>query len=102
MNATSLEELRAGSGTDALEDEKMEQVRQLLFGDHQREVHARIGTLEQRQRDFEATVTRQLDALTARIEALAAEAEAGRRSAFDELSHNVLELGERIRTLSGK
>jgi hypothetical protein len=36
----------------------------------------------------------------ARIEALAGETEAERRSAFEELSRSVLDLGERIRAAS--
>jgi hypothetical protein len=107
MNATSLEELRAGQVPE-LRDDKMEQVRELLFGDQVRELHARIAALEQRHTDFETTVeqkhreyqisvSRQFDAIAARIEALAGETDAERRSAFEELSRSVLDLGERIR-----
>jgi hypothetical protein len=110
MNATSLEELRAGQGSEP-NDDRLDQVRELLFGDHMREIHARIAALEQRQRDHEASseqrqqefhisVTRQFDAIMARIEALAGETEAERRSAFEELSRSVLDLGERIRAAS--
>jgi hypothetical protein len=107
MNATSLEELRAGQVPE-LRDDKMEQVRELLFGDQVRELHARIAALEQKHTDFETaveqkhreyqiSVSRQFDAIAARIEALAGETDAERRSAFEELSRSVLDLGERIR-----
>jgi hypothetical protein len=114
MNATSLEELRAGQVSE-LRDEKMEQIRELLFGDQVRDLHARIAALEQRQtdfatavgqqhleieqkhREFQLAVSRQFDAIAARIEALAGETDAERRSAFEELSRSVLDLGERIR-----
>jgi hypothetical protein len=114
MNATSLEELRAGQAPE-LRDERLEQVRELLFGDQVRELHARIAALEQKQmdfataaeqqhreieqrhRDYQTSVSRQFDAIAARIEALAGETDAERRSAFEELSRSVLDLGERIR-----
>jgi hypothetical protein len=96
MNATSLEELRAGQVPE-LRDDKMEQVRELLFGDLARELHARIAALEQKHREYQISVSRQFDAIAARIEALAGETDAERRSAFEELSRSVLDLGERIR-----
>jgi hypothetical protein len=107
MNATSLEELRAGQAPE-LRDDRMEQVRELLFGDQVRELHARIAALEQKQvdlattaeqqhREYQISVSRQFDAIAARIEALAGETDAERRSAFEELSRSVLDLGERIR-----
>jgi len=99
MNATSLEELRAGLASE-LRDDKMEQVRELLFGDQVRELQARIAALEQKQQEFQISVSRQFDAIAARIEALAGETDAERRSAFEELSRSVLDLGERIRAAS--
>jgi hypothetical protein len=112
MNATSLEVLRAAQAPE-LVDDRMEQIRELLFGDLVRDIHARIAALEERQRAFETSqaeglrefhisVGRQFDAVLARIEALAGETEAERRSAFEELSRNVLDLGERIRAAVGK
>ena len=123
MNATSLEELRAGQDPE-LRDDRLEQVRELLFGDQARELHASIAALEQKQREIEASfeekqrnfvtsfeqgqrefqtsVSRQFDAILARIEALAGETEAERRSAFEELSRSVLDLGERIRNATLK
>ena len=49
------------------------------------------------KQEFQVSVSRQFDAIAARIEGLAGETEAERRSAFEELSRNVLDLGERIR-----
>src|SRR5262245_41709288 len=107
MNATSLEELRAGQSPEP-QDDKMEQIRDLLFGEQIRELKAQLASmeqghqafaaaLEQKQQEFQTSVSRQFDAIAARIEALAGETEAERRSAFEELSRNVLDLGERIR-----
>ena len=80
-------------------DEKMEQIRDLLFGEYQRQSGLRIGQLEARIRDLETAVERRLDALQARIEALSGEVQADRRSTFDELAQSVQELGERIRQI---
>ena len=66
-------------------DAQMEQIRELLVGDILRRADARVEALEARVRELEG-----------RIEALAA----SRRSAFDELSRSVAELGERLRHLA--
>jgi hypothetical protein len=100
MNATNLDELRKAATARDPSDQKMEQVRQLLFGDYMRLNDTRLAALELRQRDFERTVTSRLEALAARIETLAAESGSGRRAAFDELSRSVLELGDRIRHIA--
>ncbi len=96
----------------------MEQFRELLFGDQVREVDAGLRRTSRAQRDLREppsrssgssrrlssrsskifrSVARQFDAIVARIEALAGETDAERRSAFEELSRSVLDLGERIR-----
>lgn len=96
MNATSLDELRSAATNREPKDEKMEQVRQLLFGDHAREVSTRFMLMEARMRDLEMNIARQLEGMSARIDALAGTTDQDRRAAFDELSRNILELGERI------
>jgi uncharacterized coiled-coil protein SlyX len=96
MNATSLDELRSATLNRETKDEKMEQVRQLLFGDHAREVSTRFMLLEARLREFEVSVTRQLETLSARVDALAADSMSDRRAQLDELSRNIHELGERV------
>lgn len=121
MNATSVDELRSAATNREVRDEKMEQVRQLLFGDHAREVSTRFMLLESRVRELEMGVARQLEAMSQRIEQLASKSgdefrtafdqiEAmsqrveqlastsgdERRTSFDELSRNIHELGERI------
>lgn len=96
MNATSLDELRAAAINREAKDEKMEQVRQLLIGDHAREVSTRFMLLESRMREMEMSVTRHLETMAARIDQLAGATDQDRRAAFDELSRNIHELGERI------
>ena len=99
MNATSLSELRGAAGRD-LTDERMEQVRELLVGDAVRSMEARLAFLEARIGDIEVGIGRQLDALEARIEALAGAAEGDRRTTFEALAHSVAELGEQIKRIS--
>lgn len=100
MNATSVDELRNSAAGRDPRDEKMEQVRQLLFGDHAREVSTRFMLIESRLRDLEIGVARQLEAMNSRIDQLAGESDQDRRAAFEELSRNVSELGERIGVLA--
>ncbi len=78
----------------------MEQIREFLIGEHFRQHEARLAAVESRLRDLEGLVFRRVDALSARIEALAGETGADRRVAFDDLSRMVLELSESIRRLS--
>ncbi len=92
MNAPSLSEIRSAVGRE-LSDEKMDQVRELLVGDAVRRLEARIT-------DVEVGIGRQLDALEARIEALAGASEGDRRATFEALAHSVGELSEQIRRIS--
>lgn len=100
MNATSLDQLRTSKTPRDGQDEKMEQIRDLLIGDVVRQTERRLATLENRMHDLESGIGSRLSALHARLEALAGEVGAERRSSFDELSKSVLELGERIRKIS--
>lgn len=99
MNATSRTELRQGLDARDPADEKMEQIRELLFGDAQRTYDARIALLEARIRELEMTVHRRLDAIHARLETLAGESRAERQSTFEELARGVQDLGDRIRRI---
>jgi len=99
MNASSFAEFRAGSLMAAQNDEKMEQIRELLFGDYQRQSEARLAMLEARIRELELTVHHRLDAMQGRVEQLAGQAEADQRAAFEELSRGIADLGERIRRI---
>lgn len=104
MNATSLSDFRQSvSATDdhqLVRDEKMDQVRDLLIGDHVRRTENRMAAIEARLRDMETDVGRRLDALHSRLEAMAGEMNGERRSDFDELSKIIGDLGERVRGIS--
>lgn len=80
-------------------DEKMEQIRDLLFGEYQRDSEARVVELEVRMRDLESRLNNRLAALEARLEALSGEVQADRRTSFDELARGIAELGQRIRQI---
>lgn len=81
-------------------DERMNQVRDLLLGDAFREIQTRIVFLENRVSDLENGLSRQLDAVEARIEALAASSDGDRRTAFEALAHSIADLGEQIKRIS--
>lgn len=100
MNATSLGELRNGAAQAEATDDKLEQIRDLLHGELKRDHDGRLRALEARIKDLEGDIHRKLDALQARVEALASESVAERRSSFDELSRSIFELGDRIRRIS--
>ncbi|MEW5962969.1 MAG: hypothetical protein AB1749_05350 [Pseudomonadota bacterium] len=99
MNSTSLDKLRGGPARQP-QDERMEQIRDLLVGDVIRATEIRIAALEARIKELEADVGRQIDALAARLEALSAETGAGQRTAFDGLAQSIVELGERVRRIA--
>lgn len=99
MNATSLDELRGTGKSREAVDEKMDQVRELLVGEDLRRSEARLAAMELRIREIETQLERRLDALTARIDAVAGEASGDRRSSFEELSRLVSGLGDEIRHL---
>ena len=100
MTATLQSELRNGSLLRDPIDDKMEQIRELLFGEFKRDSDARLALVEARVRELEAGLHRKLDAITARLEALSTEIRGDRNASFEELSLSVLELAERIRRLT--
>lgn len=99
MSAAFFTELRNGVGRDSNLDDKMEQIRELLYGEFKRDSDARIALIEARVRELESGLHRKLDAIQAQIEALSGGVKAEQAAAFDDLSHSVLELGERIRRI---
>ena len=100
MNATTIKELRAGVQGPQLSDDKMEQIRELLYGDFKRQSDARIATLEARIRDLESVQARKLDMIQARVEALAGQLSGDRKTSFDALARHFLELGERVQKIA--
>ena len=100
MNSTSLDQLRTPQPGREGQDEKMEQIRDLLVGDLVRQTDQRLAAIEALLDELEQSVGSRLTALHARLEAMAGEVGADHRNAFDDLARNVLALGEQIQKIS--
>jgi hypothetical protein len=94
-----LTEIKNGANPRDLSDVKMDQIRELLFGEVQRQSEQRITLLEAKVRDMETSLQHRLDAMQARIDALAAETRGDRRSALDELARGITDLGDRVKRI---
>lgn len=99
MNAPTFNDLRAGDGRD-FSDEKMDQVRELLFGDSIRLLDNRIRLLESRLSDIELGLSRQLDAIETRIQTFAGSADSDRQAAFEALARSIGDLSEQVRRIA--
>ncbi len=97
MNAPSFDDLRNGRD---LSDEKMEQVRELLFGDAVRLLEARMRQMEVRLAELESSLNRQFNTVETRLQALTNSSETDRRAAFEALASSILDLGEQVRRIS--
>ncbi len=100
MTASPFNSLRNQENYQDPNDERMNQVRELLLGDHIRASEARLAALERRLRDLETTIEQRIDVIHVRLEALAGEVHGDQRAAFDELAKSISDLGNRIRRIS--
>ncbi len=98
MNATSFSEFRNDLGHSG-QDDRLDQVRDLLFGEYQRQTEARLAMMDARIRELELAMQRRLDALEIRAEQLLAKSGDDNRAAFDELARGINDLGDRIRRI---
>ena len=96
-----LTEIKNGATARDLPDVKMDQIRELLFGEVQRQSDQRIASMEARVRELETTLHHPLDAMQARIDALAGDARDDRRSTLEELARGIAELGDRVKRIPG-
>lgn len=96
MNATSYSEFRGLTGLNG-QDDRLDQVRDLLFGEYQRQTEARMALMEARIRELESSLHRRLDALEARAEQMILKTDSDQRAAFDDLARGIADLGDRIR-----
>jgi hypothetical protein len=80
-------------------DDKMHQIRELLFGESKRESDARIALVEARVREMEQSLHRRLDAIQSSIEALARDVASDRKRSIDQLASSISELGEKVRRI---
>ena len=100
MSASFYSDLKNGAVVRDIPDDKMDQIRELLYGEFKRDSDARIALIEARVRELETGLHRKLDAIQTRIETLAGDLRNDRTATFDELSTSVLDLAERIRRIS--
>ncbi len=86
------------NGNELLEpfDDKMHQIRELLFGQFKRDSDQRLALIEARVRELEQGLHRKLDAIQAQLNVLSGDMVSERRRSFDELSRQVVALGEQI------
>ncbi|MFV0296400.1 MAG: hypothetical protein ACK5JT_09815 [Hyphomicrobiaceae bacterium] len=77
-------------------DDKMHQIRELLFGEFKRSSDQRLALIEARVRELEQGIHRKLDSIQERLDALNGTVANDRRRAFDELSQRFTELGEQV------
>jgi hypothetical protein len=92
-------EIKNGAAPRDPPDMKMDQIRELLFGEVQRQSEVRISTLEARVRELETAFQHSLDAMQVRIDALAAETRNDRNSALNEMARAISELGDRVKRI---
>jgi hypothetical protein len=83
-------------------DDKMHQIRELLFGEFKRDSDARLALIEARVRELEQGLHRKLDAIQARLDKLGDDVSSDRRQSFEDLSRLFAELGTRIGEISRK
>lgn len=100
MSTTPFGDLRNGALGREFGDDRMDQIRELLYGEFKRDNDARIALLEARVRELEAGLHRKLDAITDRLERLGTEIKDDRAATFNELAASVTELGDRVRRIS--
>jgi hypothetical protein len=94
-----LTDIKNGASTRDLPDVKMDQIRELLFGEVQRQNDLRVASLEAKYRELETSLQHRLDAMQARLDALAAETRGDRRQTLEELGRGLADLSDRIKRI---
>lgn len=102
MSTSPLGEFRNGLGASEPFDDKMQQIRELLFGEFKRDSDARLALVEARVRELEQGIHRRLDAIQSSIEALSRDAINDRRRSLDQLAESIAELGEKVRRIGSE
>jgi hypothetical protein len=96
-NALAQRTLAAGREALVNETEQMDQIRELLFGDHQRRLEARVAALEARTATLEQALSARIEGLQAQLDALVSGVETDRRTDFAALAAGLVELAEQVR-----
>lgn len=104
MSKSQVGESRNGSaGVPGFDyDDKMQQIRELLFGEFKRDHDARLALIEARVREVEQGMHRRLDAIQASIETLSRDVSADRKGSMEKLAQSISELGESVRRIAAE
>ena len=102
MSSSPYGEYRNGHDASSPFDDKMHQIRELLFGEFKRDSDQRLALVEARVRELEQGLHRKLDAIQARLDQMSADLGAERRQSFEELARSVGELGNSISEIARK
>jgi hypothetical protein len=99
MSTSPYGDYRNGSGLSEPFDDKMQQIRELLFGEFKRDSDARLALIEARVRELEQGMHRRLDAIQASLDALSGSVTVDRKHTLDQLAQSIAELGEKVRRI---
>jgi hypothetical protein len=100
--STAPYEYRNGASTGLPFDDKMQQIRELLFGEFKRDSDARLALIEAQVREVEQGLHRKLDAIQSRLDALAGTVTNERQQSFDELAQSLSDLSRRVQEIARK
>jgi hypothetical protein len=99
MSTPPFGDYRNGMARSEPFEDKMQQIRELLFGEFKRDSDARLALIEARVRELEQGLHRKLDAIQASLEVLSSDVAAERRRSLDQLAESIDELGHKIRRI---
>lgn len=99
MSTSPFGEKHNGAASGEPFDDKMQQIRELLFGETKRESDARIALIEARVRELEQSMHRRLEAIQASIDTLARDVGNDRKRSLEQLAQSISELGDKVRRI---
>lgn len=99
MSTSPFGEKQNGAASGEPFDDKMQQIRELLFGETKRESDARIALIEARVRELEQSMHRRLEAIQASIDTLARDVGNDRKRSLEQLAQSISELGDKVRRI---
>ena len=100
--STAPYEYRNGAASGLPFDDKIQQIRELLFGEFKRDSDARLALIEAQVREVEQGLHRKLDAIQGRLDALAGTVTNERQQSFDDLAQSLSDLGRRVHEIARK
>ena len=82
-------------------DDQMEQIQELLIGDHRRDTDRRLAELDARIRDAEARLTQRLAALEAKLDTVVAELKGQHSAGETAILHRIQTVDTRVGAIAG-